>query len=166
MFCNEMLPQFAGLSQTGVSVVCIFIGTLALMLFVEMGWPLLVSILASVYCDVWMLQEAVSASLGNNIVWFIVFSGIVISLLEEAGVIQNIALWFITRPWNKGRPWMFIGSLFLSTFLLGTIMDCTALFLIMVSLVENILRILGYKRGDKFGSLIMIGVMVSELSMI
>lgn len=160
MFFNKLLPPILGLSQLGMSIICIFAGTMALLLLVDLNWPLLLSILAYGWCGVYTVSEAVSLSFGNSVFWFVALSGLLIVALERCGVIKRIALWFLTRPSNTGHPWRFVASLFLSALLLGCIMDPTALVILFAALTEEILGLLGRKKGDRFGELLMIGILV------
>lgn len=160
MFFNSLLPPILGLGQLGMSIICIFAGTMALLLLVDLNWPLLLSILAYSWCGVYSVSEAVSLSLGNSVFWFVALSGLLIVALERCGVIKRIALWFLTRPSNNGHPWRFVASLFLSALLIGCIMDPTALVILFSALTEEILKLLGRKKGDRFGELLMIGILV------
>lgn len=160
MFFNELIPPIMGLNTLGMSILCIFAGTMALLLIVDLNWPLLLSILAYGKCGVYTVNEAISMSLGNSVFWFVALSGLLIVALERSGVIKRIALWFLTRPFNKGHPWRFVGSLFLSAMLIGSIMDPTALIILFAALTEEVLKLLGHKKGDRFGELLMIGILV------
>lgn len=160
MFGNKLLPPILGLNVLGMSVICVFAGTMLLLLFVDLTWPLLVGILAYVSNDIYSLQEAISNSLGHSIFWFVVLSGMVISVLNESDVIKRVSIWFLTRKMNRKNPWLFVGTLFLSSLLIGSIMDPTAFIILMTALTTDILLTLGIKKGDRFGELIMIGVLV------
>lgn len=160
MFFNRYIPPVMGLNETGMAVLCIFIGTMAMLLTVDLCWPFILCVLAYVDNGVYTLSEALSNSLGNSVFWFVAFSGLLITAMDDSGVIKRIACWFLTRPYNKGHPWRFICSLFFATMIIGSFMDPTALIILLIALVEEILHILGLKRGSRFGELIMLGVLV------
>lgn len=160
MFGNKLLPPILGLNPVGMAVLCIFAGTMALLLLVDLNWPLLLCIFAFVNSGVYTMTQAVANSLGNATFWFIALSGLLIAALEDCGIIRRLALWFLTRPYNKGHPWRFIGSLMFATLLIGSIMDPTALAILLAALAEEILSLLGRKKGDRFGELLMIAILV------
>ena len=162
MFFNRFLPPMFGLNQLGTSVLCVFIPTIVLLLSVDLIWPALASILAFAVSGIYTFSGAVAKSFGHTIVWLCVFSGMVISVLDEQGVIRRLALWFISRPIVRKDPWVFVGMLLLATLLIGSITDPTALILIMSVLTEEVVLAAGGKKGGRMGALLMLGVLIMD----
>lgn len=160
MFGNCLLPSLWGLDRIGMATLCIFAGTMLLMILCSLTWPLFLSVMAFVVNDVYTLNEALSISLGHNLMWFTVYCCMLLYVLRETGVLRRMAIWLISLPIARTSPWMFLGSIFLATMLMGYIMDCTALIILYVSLVGQIFDELDIKKGDRFAEIIMIGLML------
>lgn len=161
MFGNALLPNMWGLDRIGMATVCIFVGTMLLMILCNLIWPLFLSIMAFILNGVYTLNEALSISLGHNLMWFTVYCCMVLYVLRETGILRRMAIWLISRPIATKSPWLFLGSIFLATMLMGYIMDCTALIILYASLVGQIFEELDIKKGERFAEVIMIGIMLA-----
>lgn len=160
MFGSGLLPPLFGINPIGMSIIGIFIGTMLLLLFVNLAWPLFLCILAYAMAGVYKLDQAIVLSLGNPVFWLVLMSGLLISVLNECGVIKRVAIYFLSIESVRKNPWLFVGTLFLLTLAIGSIMDPTALIVVMVALTDEILVTLGIKKGERFGELIMLGILV------
>lgn len=160
MFGNRLFPTAFGLNAAGVSILCIFLGAMILLLFVNLAWPLLLCLLAYPVCGVYTISEALNMTLGSSVFWLVLLSGMLVSVLDECGVIKRIAIYFLNLRFVKKSPWIFVGTLFLCTLLIGSIMDPTALIVVMTALTGEILNALGVKKGDRFGEMLMLGILV------
>ena len=160
MFGNALLPNMWGLNRTGMATVCIFAGTMLLMILCNLIWPLFLGIMAFVVNDVYTLNQALSISLGHNLMWFTVYCCMMLYVLRETGILRRMAIWLISRPFAKKSPWLFLGSIYLATMLMGYIMDCTALIILFCSLVGQIFDELDIKKGDRFAEMVILGVML------
>lgn len=160
MYGNVLLPSFPGLSQTGMSILCIFAGTMMMLLFVSLTWPVVLSVMAYAFCGVYSLPTAVSMSFGHHIFWFVAFSGMIMNALNREGMLRRLAIWMISRPFTKKSPWLFLSTYFFVIMLIGSIMDVTAATILFSGLTAEILYSLGVEKGDRFGEIIMLGVHV------
>lgn len=160
LFFNYLLPPIMGLTPVGMAVLCIFLGTILMMLLIDLVFPVLLCILAFAVNGVYTFSEALAMSLGHNIFWFVVFSGMVISTMNKTGILKRIALWAISRPFTKKSPWLFVGTVFYVIMMLGSIMDCTACIILFTAIMEEILNELNVKKGERFGEIMMFGIMV------
>ncbi len=160
MFFNRFIPPVGGLNQIGMSTVCIFIGTMSLLLFVNLFWPVLLSILAFATSNIYSLSQVISMTFGHSVFNFVIFSTVMFYELRQSGVLRRLAIWLITRPIARKSPWMFIGSLWAAELLLGSVMNCTVTILLFTSLTEQIFDTVGIKKGDRTGSFIMLGLLV------
>ncbi len=160
MFCNKIIPPILGLSEMGMSIVCIFVGMILMMVTVSLNWPVLLAIFAYFASGIYSFSDAVAMSFGHNIVWLTVFSCLILSVTEKTGLLRRLAIWMISFKVAKKSPWLFLFLLFLSVLALSCVMDCTALILLYTGITANLLAVLNVNKGDKFGMLIQLGVMV------
>ena len=77
MFGCQFLPPMFGLSQLGMQVAGIFIGTIILWLFVSVTWPSILCIVALIMSPLYTYSSGLSASMGGWIVSFVLFSSMV-----------------------------------------------------------------------------------------
>lgn len=160
MYGNMLLPPFPGLSRTGMSILCIFAGTMMMLLFVSLTWPVVLSVLSYAVCGVYTLPAAISMSFGHHIFWFVAFSGMIMNALNREGMLRRLAIWMISRPFARRSPWMFLSTYFFVILLVGSIMDVTAATILFSGLTAEILYSLNIRKGDRFGEIIMLGVHV------
>lgn len=146
-----------GLYSADVWAVCagdaggrIFLGTVLLWLFVSVSWPSVLCIVALTFTSLYSYSDALKASMGGWIVSFVLFSSMVTWVLGQTGLLKRVAVWFVTCPFTKKNPWIFIGLLFLAPLVIGSFMSPVPTFIVFVPIVEQIFAELGYKKGDKF----------------
>ena len=162
MFCNRLIDPLWGLSPQGFSAVCIVVGMMVMLIFVDMTWPLFVGIVAYAFNGVYSLTDTLTMSVGQSIFWFVVLVGLVLHVVSSTGVLRRLAMACVSMPLAQRSPWALIGSLYVLTLLLGSIMDPTALMLIVLQPVIEIFDILGIKKGDRSAMLIMLGLLTVD----
>lgn len=77
MFGTGLIPPMFGLSQLGMQVAGIFLGTVLLWLFVSVSWPSVLCIVALMFTPLYSYSEALKVSMGGWIVSFVLFSSMV-----------------------------------------------------------------------------------------
>lgn len=160
MFFNFLLPPFAGFTQAGTSVICIFVGTIGLFVTVNVMWPVLLCLLAFGCSGIYSLTEVTQMAMGNNIFWFVAFNGMIISVLIKTGVLRRMAIWLCTRNFTRKSPWLFIASLFMAVLLMGSFMDPTGVMMLFIAIAEAVFGLIGIEKGSRFGELIVMGIML------
>ena len=111
MFFSRSIPTIGTLPPLGMTILCIFIPTMLLLILVDTIWPVFMAILAFVVNDVYSLSQATALSLGNSTVWFVVFNGIIIYAMTQAGLLRRVAVWLVSRPISRKNPWIFLSVL-------------------------------------------------------
>lgn len=159
MFCMGFAPPVLGLSQLGMQVAGIFLGTILLWLFVSVSWPSILCIIALMFTPLYSYSDALKASMGGWIVSFVLFSSMVTYVLGQTGFLKRVAVWFVTRPFTRKNPWIFVGLLFLAPLVIGSFMSPVPAFIVFVPIAEQIFEELGYKKGDRFPQVIILGIL-------
>lgn len=157
---HSLLPPIMGLNEKGMGILCIFVGTMIMLLFVNLTWPVVSSILAFSLTGVYGFDETIRMSFGNQVIWFVAFSGMIFSAMRKTGALNKLAIWMISRPFTKKNPWYFVYAVWVSCFLLGLIIDVVALIMLYTALLLEIFDELGIKKGDRFAELFLVGVLV------
>ena len=158
-----LLPVGNGLTADGVHMLGILIPVIYLWITVGTDWVSLAAIIALVMTGVMnngknYYADVYAGSMGNFIIITVISCMALSAVLTQTGVIEKIATWFITRKFVQGRPYAFLFMFLLSNLIVGTFMEATAVAIMYIDLAKNILDKLGYKKGDKFYTVVMAGL--------
>ena len=159
MFCGQFLPPMFGLTQVGMQVAGIFIGTILLWMFVSVTWPSLLCIVALMFTPMYTYSTALNGSMGGWITSFVLFSSMVSWCLAQTGFLKRCAVWFVTRPWAQKNPWLFLGLLFLAPLVIGSFMSPIPAFIVCLPVAEQIFAELKYEKGDRFPQITVLGIL-------
>lgn len=160
LFFNRLIPPFGGLNEAGVQVLCMVIGTLLMMLFIDLIMPALFLILALPLSGLYSLGETLGMTMGHSVVNFMIFNGLMLYVLQETGVLRRIAINMITMPLTQKNPKAFVAGLWLVIFIIGSFIDITANVILFSLLIIEILDQIGVKKGDKLGEVLLFGNMI------
>ena len=158
LFVFLLLPPLEPLTALGMKVVGIFLFTIIWWATVSIGYPSLLCIALLALTGVMTPKAVFAASMGNWVVLFLIGCFGLSEGLRVTGFSRRFALWFLTRPFAAGRPWMLLAMFLLACTLLGSIMSSTATCIVFMAIAVPMLEALGYKKGDPFASMFMIGI--------
>lgn len=159
MFFGVYIPPVFGLTELGMQVLGIFIGTILLWMFVSVTWPSLACIVALMFTPLYTYSTALSGSMGGWITSFVLFSSMVSWALSQTGCLKRLAVWIVTRPWAKKNPWMVLGLLFFAPLFIGSFMSPIPAFIVCLPVAEQIFAELGYEKGDRFPQIVVLGIL-------
>ena len=140
MLLGRFIPSFPGISETGMAVLSIFLGTILLFQFVDTGWSGFLCLLAVALSGLYTLPQLLQMALGNSIFWFIIFGTMTISAMEKTGLLKRMAQLLIRGKLVKGRPWVFITVFLLSAYIVAALMNLTATVLLFLALLAQLLE--------------------------
>lgn len=144
-----LLPAPQGMSQTGMQILGIFIGTVLLWLTVSIDWPSLLCIAALALTGLMPFNSILSSFFGNSTILFLVFSYMLAYSLGESGVLKRFALWFITRSFVRNHPWALVLMTLAAAMLIGLVIIPSTMILIFMPILIAIYRQCGLKEGEK-----------------
>ncbi|MGL6294371.1 SLC13 family permease [Eubacterium aggregans] len=81
--------------------------------------------------------------------------------MNETLFTRHCAIWFITRPLVKNKPWLFISLYFLSVLLVGSCMSTTVIVLIYLNINEEIFKVLNLQKGYTLAAMITMGLVIT-----
>lgn len=154
----KYIPAPEGMNQAGMNVIGVFTGSLLLWLTVSIDWPSLLCVFAIGLIPEIGFKSIYSSSFGNETFVFLMCTFLCTHVLSETPFLRRCALYFITSPMAKKGPWMFIISFLAAVITIGCFVSPTVLFVVFLPILEKINEILGLKKGDKIGQLLMIGL--------
>lgn len=147
------------LTAVGVRVIAVMIPMLYLWLTANTHWTCLLALALLVTTGAMSANEVWAGSLGSFVVMTVLAYMILNVCLKETGVIDRIAVWFITRPFVRGRPYLFMAMFFASNLLIGMFMENLTLAIIYIGITEGIARHLKLEKGDSMYTVLFTGVM-------
>lgn len=160
MFGFGYLPPVGWLSHLGMQVLGIFMGLLVGWLSVGFVWPSLLAIVALGLTEYTSFTGAFKAGFGNNTTVIILLMFIFAAYLNQAGVSDFIAKWFLSRRSLVGHPWRFTFAIWISAYVICVATYVYPAILLMWNITYDICLRLGYKQGDRYPMAVCIGVVV------
>lgn len=163
MFGFGMLPPFDPITPLGMQILGIFLGLLYGWTFVDQVWPSILGMVALSLTDYMSLKGLMAAGFGSNTVMLMWFMLIIAALVDSAGVSRFIAIFFISRKFVLGKPWVFITTFLFTVFILSAMTSTVPAIIVCWSILYSVLKTVGYKPGDSFSSYMVVGVVYSCL---
>lgn len=154
-----VLPTNTGLTPIGASVLGVFAASIYMWLTVGVDWTSFLILGLLCLTGVASSNEIWALSWGNNIIPLVVSVMILNAAVDESGLAQKMARWFITRKVVQGKPYIFLAFFLLANLLASFVMGVTAVVIIFLSMAESIWTNLGYQKEDKFAKAMALGVM-------
>ena len=145
-----VLPAPAPMTEIGMRVIGIFIGTVLLLSLVNTVWPVLLSVMLLSQSGVATLNEVIANSFGNWIIYFVALSFVMTHALNASGFTSRLVAWFMSLKFVSKSPWSLTFSIGALSMLLGAFLDQTAAAAFMLAFCDRVYRELGYTPKDKY----------------
>lgn len=145
-----LVPAPAPMSDTGMEICGVFIMATYLWITVGTGWTSILTVCMVAISGAMSATNAIKGSFGDWMFAFLMGCMLVNSVLSETGLSRRIAMWFITRKFVKGRPYIIILMFFAAMFVLGLGMTSSATCVMFLALAKEIIDTCGIDRKDKF----------------
>lgn len=165
MFGFGLLEPFNPITPLGMQVLGVFIGVIYLWSFVSVLWPSLLGMIALGLTQYASMKEVLMASFGDTVTVLLLFAMILFGAIQHAGVTRYISRWFLTRKVINGRPVVFSFIFIFTTYVLAAL-SASVLppILLMWSILYDVLNDLGYKKGEKYTTIMVIGTLFGAIS--
>lgn len=158
MFGFGELPPLAPLTPLGMKLIGIFLGVLYGWVCIEIVWPSMAGLLALMLIGGMKPKELFNKSFGDPIVQMMFFIFVFCATINHYGLSKFISLWFITRKFVMGRPWVFTYVFLGSIFILGGLTSASPAAIIGWSILYGVCEICGYKKGEGYPTMMVFGV--------
>ncbi|MDE6840641.1 MAG: hypothetical protein K2P49_07315 [Oscillospiraceae bacterium] len=145
-----LLPAPAPITSDGMEVIGILILATYLWVSVGTGWTSVLTICLMGLTNYMSAANAIKGAFGDWMFAFLMGCMLVNAVLSETGLSRRIAMWFITRKFVNGRPYVIVGMFFVAMFVLGLFMTSSATCVMFLALAKEMLDTCGYDRKDRF----------------
>ncbi|MFC2016769.1 SLC13 family permease, partial [Chloroflexota bacterium] len=153
-----LLPPFEPLTQLGMKTVGVFLFTVLWWVFIDTGFSSFLCIALFALTGVMGAPEAFAVSWGSWLVMFLIACFGLTEAIRLSGFSHRFAFWFLTRPFTKGHPWLLLSLFFLGVSIMGAFMSTTVTTILFMSLAVPMLEAMGYKKGDRFAAMLVMGI--------
>lgn len=158
------LPPIEPITPLGMRIAGIFMGVIFLWSFVGLLWPSLLGIIALGLSGYAPMRQVLALAFGDPIPILVIFAMILFGAIQDSGVTRYISRWLLTRKIINGRPVVFSFVFIYTTYILtGLSASQLPLLLLMWSILYGILTELGYKKGDSYTAIMVIGTILGTV---
>ena len=148
-----------GLTPEGVRAIAVVVTVLLLWITVNTTWSCLLLFALLIATDVMTPGAVWSGSMGHFAPTLVLVFFLLAQCLNDTGAIDRVAAWFITRPFVKGRPYMFMTMFFFSNLFIGLFMQNLALTLIYINLTVKVCDRIGVPKGHTLYTCLILGIL-------
>lgn len=145
-----LMPAPAPLTAIGMKVIGIFIGTVVLLSTVDTVWPAILAVILLGRSGVTNVNGAISGTLGNWIIYFILMSFIMTYALNESGFTDRLVAKFMSMKFVSKSPWTFTVSLAVIGLIICCFIDQVPATAFMLAFANKIYEELGYSKKDAY----------------
>ena len=153
-----LLPPVEPLTAIGMRAIGVFLFTIIGWMTIGTGYSSLLCVALFAIAGVMTPAAAFGAAWGNWLVFFMLAAFGLSEGLRVTGFSRRFALWFATRPFTTGHPWLLVAMFLLGCTIMGAIMSLTVTTIVFMAIAEPMLKGLGYKKGDHFAAMFMMGI--------
>lgn len=158
MFGFGLIPPFGPITVLGMKVLGIFIGSIYMWSFLDILWPSLLGLVALTLSGYAPAARIMFDAFGDSVTVLVLFGMILFGAIQNAGVTEYISRWFLTRKIINGRPIVFSFIFIYCTYILAALSaSILPSILFMWAILYGVLHDVGYKKGDKYTTLMVIG---------
>ena len=163
-FFGRIFAPVYPLTEVGMQIAGLFVGLVWLWCFVGFLWPSLLGLIAFALTGFATFGRIGEMSFGGSVPILLLFSMILFGSPEHVGATKYITRFFLTRKVLNNRPIVFSFIFFFATYALSVFVNVTPALLLMWSVLYGVLKELGYGKGEKFTTLMLIGTFLGAIS--
>ena len=149
-----LLPTPAPLTKIGAQVLGIFAATIYVWTLVDLSWSSFVAVALLAFSGVASANVIYQQSWGNGIVPFLALCFVLNRAMEECGLSRRMALFFVTRRFCKGRPWVMLVMFFFTLWLICIFCTVSPIFVLFLAISEEIFKMTGITKEDRISEII------------
>lgn len=115
--------------------------------------------------ELYTVTDVFSEAYGNSLPLILISVFMLAAYLEESGLSQYIANWFISRKIGEGRPWVFTFLICAAAYVLSAFVSLYATIVIIWSIFYRICDSIGVERKSSYASMVIsIVVIISSVT--
>ena len=159
-FLPISLPE---VTDVGMEVLGIFLGTLYLWTFVDPLWGSLLSIAMLGFSSYSNMSATLSSAFGSPVVAQVFYMMIMSGGLAYYKITAYIGRFFLTRKFTNGKPWLLMGVIGVGCYFIAGFINAFTPIFVMWPVLYGIFDEVGYKKGDAFPRVAITLVVIASL---
>lgn len=159
-----LLPPFEPLTPLGMKVLGVFLFTVLWWVSVDLAFSSFLCLALFALTGIMAPNEVFAVALGNWIVMFLIGCFGLAEAIRLSGFSHRFALWFLNRPFAMGRPFLLVALFLFGVTLMAAVVSPTVAVILFMGLMTPMLEGMGYKKGDRFPAMLIMGIGWSALS--
>lgn len=159
MVLFRFIPPGGGITAYGMEILGIFLGAVYGWCFVGFIWPSFLGMILLGLSDYGTITAVFIEGFGNETVLMLLMTFIFFSYISQSGLMTFIANRFIGLKINIGHPWRLTFFFFFIAAFVGGLTNNLATALLLWYIFYSICDNIGLKKGDKYVSFVICGVM-------
>lgn len=157
-FIGKFIPPVGLLTTEAFQVLFIFLGCLILWLTIGIDWPSLLCIFALGFVDSLGFKTVLANSFGNSTFLFLLFTFVCTYALSKTSIIKRVTLFFINSKLAKKSGLWFSFLFLFSVLVVGLFVSPSVLFVVILAILKEILKMARIDKGEKIGKALMMGL--------
>lgn len=165
MFAFRLIPVgvLPGVTEIGLSILGIFIGTIYLWTTVDPLTSSLIAIIMVAFSGFQPLAQVIAGCFGTPVVIQMFFLMIFMAGLTNRKLTAYIGRWLVTRKVIEGKPWMFTAVILFGTYLMSVFIGAFAPIFLFWPIIYGVAEDVGFKKDDKYVKMLLHGVVIAAL---
>ena len=162
MFLFRFVPPVGTITPYGMAIIGIFIGLIYgwSVDADNLCWSSLMGIVALGVTDFGNAGTALATAFGNESVLLMLMSMFSVGMLQESKLTEWISNKLMGAKFTQGKPWVLTAFIVVVPALATILVNQTVIALMMFVIYEEIFRQAGYKKGDLYPAMVLMGFMV------
>lgn len=164
MFGGRFIPvsETSAITSYGVQVLMIFIGLIIGWCASSLFWPSILAIPALALTPYGDAAAVIMGAFNNSTILMILLGFICFAPMSSSGVGEILCNKLLSLKFFKGKPVVFIMTMYLGFFILsGQGAISTPLIILAITLFGDMCRNIGYKRSDLFPAFFLMGLIIA-----
>lgn len=145
-FGFQFLPPIGAITELGMGVLGVFIGTIFGWIFFEMVWPSFMAVLALAWVGYGTISENLGAGFAYYMIPMMFVCYVICGVFVDSKAAHYVAQWIISRKICAGRPELVIASVFVVALVIGLFGTGFAGIFIVWSFIYSLADAMGYDK--------------------
>ena len=165
MFVFRFIPVgiLPHVTEVGMQILGIFIGTIYLWTTIDPTVSSLISISMIAYSDYAAAGAVLTAWFGNPVLVQMMFLMIFTGGLTNRRLTAYIGRWIMTRKFIEGKPWVFTTVICFGTYIMSSFIGCFAPIFLFWPILTDVFDEIGFTKEDKYPKQMLMAVVMSAL---
>lgn len=161
IFFRYLPIELPGITEIGMQVIGIFIGTLYLWTTVDPLWSSLLSVCMLAFSDYAAAGTVLSSFLGNGTAMQMFFLMLFTAALTHYKITPYLVRVFLKLKITHNRPWVLTFVIISGSYIIASFIDPLSATLLFWAIMYDVFKEVGFKKEDLYVklSLILIGIM-------